>query len=244
MSDVATKGFDPFLNKGVNYNEARRFYSQGAIPDSMKQKEAGASKGKKTPEQVVDEATQQMLDFSNKLENAPPEKPTAASGSGPTPALENKAAMDAYYAGPGKASAGNYQKYAPTVAQSAEAHGVPIGVALNLIHTESKFNPNAKSSKGATGIGQIMAGTAQQYGKNVNSLTPEQNIDLAMQIIADNYKQTGNWRDAASMYLTGRTIAKAGNASDGHSNAHTYAAAVVPTAYDWSKVSDAGYVRY
>lgn len=231
---------DTFQGKSVSYGEARRFYATGEIPAALQA--PTKSKNGKTPEQNVDDAISHMLDFVNKL----PTDTSAASGGGGKlpPALENKAAMDAYYAGPGKSGAANYQQNAPLVASAAEAHGVPIGVAMNVIHTESKFNPNADSGD-AHGLGQISYKEAARRGWDLKHMSVTENIDKAMFMLAENYKATGNWHDAASMYLTGRTIAKAGNASDKNGTTATeYAAAVVPSSYDWSKVAAAGYKRY
>jgi hypothetical protein len=240
LSVAAAKNYDDTL-KGASYTEARRFFATGEIPASL-QKPAG--KSGKTPEQNVDDAISHLLDFVNKMPK-PGETPFKTSG-GPAPALNTKEAMDKYYSGPGKANNAFYQQYAPAVVTAANMHGVPIGVALNLIHTESKFNPNADSGQ-AHGLGQISYKEAERRGWDLKSMSPQENLDKSMQILADNYKATGNWRDAAAMYLTGRTIAEAGAAHDKNgTTAPVYASAVVPseTGYDWSKVFGVGYTRY
>jgi hypothetical protein len=65
LSDSAAKGWD-FNGKAVPYNEARRFFANGEIPQTL-QKPTAAGKGGKTPEQNVDDAISHMLDFVDKL---------------------------------------------------------------------------------------------------------------------------------------------------------------------------------
>ena len=55
-----------------------------------------------------------------------------------------------------------------------------------------------------------------RYGKKVKDLSPQQNIDLGLWILAENYKATGNWRDALSMYHSGVSYDKAGSRNDGN----------------------------
>lgn len=110
------------------------------------------------------------------------------------------------------ASAG-FKQHGSLVKAAATTHGVPEQIAIALIGKESKFNPGAKgpviksgTHKGdrAMGLGQVMAKTAAKYGiTNRASLSPAEQADLSMRILADNYKETGNWKDAVSMYFTG-----------------------------------------
>jgi hypothetical protein len=216
LSVAAAKGYDDALGKGVSYNEARRFYSTGELPQSL-QKPAG--KGGKTPEQNVDDAISHMLDFVNKL---------------PQP----KAVADL-----------STMPLAPTVEAAAKKYGVPGDIALRLIHQESSGNPNVgDSKKGAVGPGQIMPATAAKYGiSDLHSLKPEDNVDLAMHILSDNYKATGNWEDAVSMYHSGHKLADAARKglSDGNMRTTDYTASIVGASpISPENLARYGYVRY
>jgi hypothetical protein len=58
-----------------------------------------------------------------------------------------------------------------------------------VIAAESHFNPNARSYKGAAGLGQLMPATAAAHG--VNPYDPVQNLDLAIRIIRRNLDKYG-----------------------------------------------------
>lgn len=217
LSDSASKGYDDSLGDKHVPYSEARRYFATGEQPASLAKPATTKNGK-TPEQNVDDAISHMLDFVNKL---------------PTP----KAPEDL-----------TKMPLANTVTQAAAAHGVPTAIALRLIHQESGGNPNVHpSDKGAVGPGQIMPATAAGYGKDVTKLTPEENVDLAMQILADNYKKTGNWEDAVSMYHSGRTLADAvkHGSNDGHISTADYTASVAGvSSISPENLARYGYVRY
>lgn len=128
----------------------------------------------------------------------------------------------------------NYSEVAPVVSKVAGEMGVPEQLAMNLIGTESTFNPGAQgpviksgSHKGdrAMGLGQVMARTAAAYGVTDRSkLNVEEQVRLALNVLRDNYERTGNWKDAVSMYFTGNKYkdALARNATDGFKSVLDY----------------------
>jgi soluble lytic murein transglycosylase-like protein len=71
------------------------------------------------------------------------------------------------------------------VIQEAERLRVPVSLALAVAHAESNFNPNARSSKGARGVMQIMPLTAQaEYGIAPRLLWhPRLNIRLGLHFL-------------------------------------------------------------
>lgn len=62
------------------------------------------------------------------------------------------------------------------VREAAERHQVDPALVKAVISTESGWNPNAVSRKGAVGLMQLIPETAQRYGVN-NSFDPAQNIE-------------------------------------------------------------------
>jgi soluble lytic murein transglycosylase-like protein len=56
------------------------------------------------------------------------------------------------------------ERYAPLVAQAAAETGLPENLLHAVIQAESNYNHLAVSPKGATGLMQLMPGTARQYG--------------------------------------------------------------------------------
>ncbi len=67
-------------------------------------------------------------------------------------------------------------EYESIIATCSEKYGVSPALIKAVIHAESGYNPNAVSSKGASGLMQLMPGTARSL-KVVNSLDPRDNVE-------------------------------------------------------------------
>lgn len=63
----------------------------------------------------------------------------------------------------------------PLIYQQAKIHDVEESLVKAVIYTESYFNPNATSRKGASGLMQLMPATAEKYGVD-DLYNPRQNI--------------------------------------------------------------------
>lgn len=107
----------------------------------------------------------------------------------------------------------------------AQKNNVPENLFQKLIQTESAFDPDAKSSRGAMGLGQLMPATAIELGLNLKEdhsigsvLHPESNLDASARYLRklfDKYTKEGipgdeAWNFAAGAYNAGMgNIAKA-----------------------------------
>ena len=85
--------------------------------------------------------------------------------------------------------------------QAARQHGIPEDLFLRLVQQESGWNPRARSHKGATGLAQLMPGTAAKLG--VNPHDPAQNLQGGARYLRMMYNQFGNWRLALAAYNAG-----------------------------------------
>lgn len=67
------------------------------------------------------------------------------------------------------------QPYAPMVDKIARVHGLDSALLHAVIAVESRYNPNAVSRAGASGLMQLMPATARHYGVT-DLFDPEQNM--------------------------------------------------------------------
>lgn len=85
--------------------------------------------------------------------------------------------------------------------QQAQRYGIPTDIFLRMIGAESSWNQGAVSPKGATGLGQLMPGTAAKLG--VDPTDPYQNIEGSARYLAQQYGTFGTWPLALAAYNAG-----------------------------------------
>jgi soluble lytic murein transglycosylase-like protein len=105
-------------------------------------------------------------------------------------------------------------KWCELIDQSSKKYGVPNNLIASVILQESGGNPNAYSTSGAVGLMQIMPkdGIASEFICNFGKpcfenrptmeelYDPKFNIDYGTRMLANLYKQEGNWKDALFRY--------------------------------------------
>ena len=97
---------------------------------------------------------------------------------------------------------GNYKgKYLEVAKAAARKHGVPEDLFLRLVQQESGWNPVAVSTKGATGLAQLMPGTAQKLGVDIDD--PHQNLEGGARYLRMMYDKFGSWKLALAAYNAG-----------------------------------------
>jgi soluble lytic murein transglycosylase-like protein len=69
----------------------------------------------------------------------------------------------------------NMKAFTPFIESAAQQHQVDPALVRAVIHAESNFNPRARSNKGASGLMQLMPGTAHAVGVQ-DVWAPESNI--------------------------------------------------------------------
>lgn len=91
--------------------------------------------------------------------------------------------------------------------QRAKELGIPERILYRLIFKESTYNSEAISRKGALGYCQLMPKTYEIYKNKLNysgSHTPEINIIIGTQYLADLYNRFGTWELALGAYNGGK----------------------------------------
>jgi len=93
-------------------------------------------------------------------------------------------------------------KYDSIIQSAAQAYNVDPALIRAVIQTESSGNPNAKSSAGAVGLGQLMPATAQALGVK-DPTDPNQAIPAIANLLNENLTRYGNVPDALRAYHGG-----------------------------------------
>jgi soluble lytic murein transglycosylase-like protein len=91
--------------------------------------------------------------------------------------------------------------YLTAARAAAQRHGVPEDLFLRLVQQESGWNARAVSHKGATGLAQLMPGTADRLG--VDETDPHQNLDGGARYLRMMYDRFGDWKLALAAYNAG-----------------------------------------
>lgn len=96
----------------------------------------------------------------------------------------------------------NRNAYDALIVASALRHGIDPALMKAMMHTESGFNPNARSPVGAQGLMQLMPATARRFGV-ANAWDPSQNIEGAAKYIKYLTVRFSNLQHAIAGYNAG-----------------------------------------
>jgi soluble lytic murein transglycosylase-like protein len=149
------------------------------------------------------------LSFSSVLERAQTQVATAKASALPSsPSFGAPVARSGLQAAPG-GHAGNWaarlpeagRRWAPAIERAAREARVDPRLLASLVWAESAFNPGAVSGAGATGLTQLMPGTAAGLG--VDPRDPVQNLAGGARYLAQQLKSFGSPSLALAAYNAG-----------------------------------------
>jgi soluble lytic murein transglycosylase-like protein len=101
------------------------------------------------------------------------------------------------------AGGGESSVYDPLIEQAAARNGLDPAVLHGLIEQESGFDPSATSSAGASGLTQLMPGTASSMGV-ADPLNPAESIEGGARYLGQLMSEFGgNTADALAAYNAG-----------------------------------------
>jgi soluble lytic murein transglycosylase-like protein len=139
-------------------------------------------------------SSSQPVDFATALQAAT----TADANSADATTADYTPTAYAASAVPAKAS-----EYDSLIEQAAQRNGVEPALLQGLIQQESGFNASAQSSAGASGLTQLMPGTAASMGV-LNTLDPAESIEGGARYLGQLMRQFGgNASDALAAYNAG-----------------------------------------
>ena len=96
--------------------------------------------------------------------------------------------------------------YDDLIEHYARLHRVDAPLVRAIMHTESAFNPAARSHAGAIGLMQLMPSTARELG--VNPFVPEQNIEGGVRYFSQLLRMFGGVELALIAYNAGPGFAQ------------------------------------
>jgi len=97
---------------------------------------------------------------------------------------------------------GSYRgEFLAVAKEAARRYGVPEDLFLRLVQQESGWNPGAVSPKGATGLAQLMPGTADLLGVDIDD--PIDNLNGGARYLSMMYDRFGSWKLALAAYNAG-----------------------------------------
>jgi soluble lytic murein transglycosylase-like protein len=136
-------------------------------------------------------------DFASALQSATAAGSSSALGVAGTPALSSYSAYAP--AAPGEAGG----EYESLVDEAAARNGLDPAVLHGLIQQESGFDASATSSAGASGLTQLMPGTASSMGV-ADPLNPAESIEGGARYLGQLMDRFGgNTEDALAAYNAG-----------------------------------------
>lgn len=131
----------------------------------------------------------------------------------------------------------NYRAASPLLREASRLHGIDYSLLKAVIATESGFNPNAVSPKGAVGLMQLIPPTAQRYGVTAGKgitiakkLTdPKINIKAGARYLADLIRMFPGRLDLAlAAYNAGEgAVQRAGNRIPNYPETQNYVKTVM-----------------
>ena len=139
-----------------------------------------------------------------------------------TPKFKKGEAVDEVTAAYRGSYGGEYLEVAKTAARK---HGVPEDLFLRLVQQESGWNPVAVSHKGATGLAQLMPGTADTLGVDIDN--PEANLDGGARYLRMMFDKFGTWKLALAAYNAGPGAVEAYDGVPPYAETENYVKAIL-----------------
>ncbi|MDQ1899676.1 lytic transglycosylase domain-containing protein [Paracoccus sp. WLY502] len=164
-----------------------------AVPASAEGLRLSGSSSKSRAEQFARQTRLMDSRLAGQYQQSARLRPNARGGGDNSVDIQLSANIPAYR--------GKRSDFIPHAREAARRYGIPEDLFLRLVQQESGWNPRARSHKGATGLAQLMPGTAAKLG--VNPHDPVQNLHGGARYLRMMYNQFGNWRLALAAYNAG-----------------------------------------
>ena len=137
----------------------------------------------------------------------------------------------------GSAGASQSSPYDGLIEQAAQRNGIDPAILHGLIQQESAFDPNSQSSAGASGLTQLMPGTASSMGV-ANPLNPAESIEGGARYLSQLMSEFGgNTTDALAAYNAGPGAVKQYGGVPPYAETQSYVSKVLGYAESYRQAS-------
>jgi soluble lytic murein transglycosylase-like protein len=128
---------------------------------------------------------------------------------------------------------------APLIDEAAQTTGLDRALLMAVIDVESNGDPRAVSPQGASGLMQLMPGTAARHGAT-NLFDPRQNLAAGARYLARLMKQFGDLRLALAAYNAGEgAVRKYGGQIPPYAETMEYVPKVIERYRHYRNIADA-----
>jgi hypothetical protein len=175
----------------IRYPDGRIEYVDAArLPNAQVGSPVGGSVPATPSEELMQPPVETAMSYAPESSLRPRLNPRISTqGSTEAPAAQEA---------PVTGSGGDFNDY---IREQAKRYGIPENLAFSVITQESGGKQSAVSPKGATGIMQLMPGTAKELGVDMND--PYQNIEGGMRYLSQQKERFGTWPLALAAYNAG-----------------------------------------
>jgi soluble lytic murein transglycosylase-like protein len=118
--------------------------------------------------------------------------------------------------------------YRPLFDAATARYQLPPNLLMRIADRESNFNPNARSSRGAVGIMQIVPRWHPEVGES-GALDPSRAIPYAAKILSAWRRQYGSWTLALAAYNAGPSYVDQYQGVPPFPETRKYIAAILPS---------------
>jgi hypothetical protein len=189
--------------KGDVDPNARAIKEMHLSPPAMTMQNTRANLTQQAPASRTTNTLGAPTDMNQEIRNTRQQAPSAPETRPSKIGVDGDPVGDTTGRAQGDETMARVEQWHPLVTEAADDYGVPESVIKGIMDIESNGKPDAGSSQGATGLMQVMPREAGFVDRPTRQqlLDPRTNIRYGTQMLANLYRQYGDWDKASAAYF-------------------------------------------